>query len=73
MSQGVAQSARDRAAQRLFAASKDPALVPPRTFTNHSSDKPLKAISMQSPRPEANNNLLHSSLGLGAQIQPRAI
>ena len=71
MSQGVFQNNRDRMAHRLYKATKRTDLVPPMTYTNATTEGLYTGNNMQSPRAEADNNLQHYSLKLGAQIQLR--
>lgn len=54
-------------AQRLYAASKDPALVQPATFVSTGYYVP----PAWQVRDGGNDHFEHASLGLGAQIQPR--
>ena len=65
--------ARDATATKLYAATKATNLVPPRTHGNHAMKSLYTGNSMQSPRAEADNNLQHDSLKLGAQIEVRAV
>jgi len=55
-------------AQKLYAATKDASLVPPKTYGNATTTSPLVAILMRSARDDADNNLLHASLPMGVQI-----
>ena len=73
MSQGVKQKALDLAAHKKYKATKPTNLVAPITHTNATMRGLYTGNNMQSPRAEADNNLLHDSLKLGAQIEVRAL
>jgi len=55
-------------AQKLYAATKNTSLVPPKTYVNSAMQGLYTGNSMASVRDGADNNLLHASLPMGAQI-----
>ena len=59
-------------AAKLYAATKPTNLVAPITHTNGTTEGKYTGNNMSSPRADADNNLLHASLGLSAQISVRA-
>jgi hypothetical protein len=70
MSESRIKQAREAVSQRLYAASKDPALVQPARFVPTGL---YTGNNMHSPRADAGQHFEHASLKLGAQIQPRGM
>lgn len=62
------EKARERLNQRLYAASKNPNLVPAPTYCNYSTTGLYTGNRMSSPREGANQHMNYTSAPLAAQI-----